>query len=110
MRLIKKDKEAALVEYVENGEVKRKIIPRSAVDENGQIDRFELEAGIPYGIAWADYLQLDSTPKDIERELHKAGIWTADDLRTKQQAAVGAIQTALSIHLGTLNSIVKENR
>jgi hypothetical protein len=109
MKLIKNDGNAALVEYVEDGELKRKIIPRSAVDENGQIDRFELEVGIPYGIAWADYIQLDATPKDIERELHKAGIWTADDLRIKQQAAVGAIQTALGIHLGLLNIIVKEN-
>lgn len=110
MKLIKRDREAALVEYVENGEVKRKIIPRSAVNENGQIDSFELETGIPYGIAWGDYLQLEATPKDIERALHNAGIWTAEDLRTKQQVAIGAIQTALSIHLGTLNSIVKETR
>lgn len=107
VKVIETRGQSALIQCVVDGELVRKIVPRSDVI-NGEVDEFNLETGIPYGIPWADLITISVTPEDFQRELRNAGIWTFEDLKTKQQLAVGAIQSAIGVHLGTLNNVAKE--
>lgn len=99
--------EGALVEYAERGEPRRVTIPASLV-RDGKAEDETLEAGVPYGIPWERLETAKVTPASIARALRNAGIWTCDDLRTKQMAAVGALQAACRVDVARLNEFATE--
>lgn len=107
VKVVKSDRQSALVEYQENGQTKRVIVPASvAID--GVVDDNDLALGIPYGIAWANLVKPSTTPQRIETELHRAGIWTAEDALKNAAAVQGAIQAAYSVDFSTIMKIAKE--
>jgi len=99
--------ESALVEYAERGEPRRATIPASLV-QDGKAEDETLEAGVPYGVPWERLETAKVTPASIARALRNAGVWTCDDLRTKQMAAVGALQAAYGVDVGKLNKFATE--
>jgi hypothetical protein len=99
--------EGALVEYADRGEPRRVTIPASLV-RDGKAEGETLEAGVPYGVPWERLETAKVTPASIARALRNAGIWTCDDLRTKQMAAIGALQAVYGVDVGKLNTFATE--
>ena len=92
VKLISENNGTALIEWMEEGEPQRAIVPSREVSEGGEC--LHPEWGLPYGLNFADYITVTVTPADIDRELKNAGVWTADDLLRKQKLVQGAISAA----------------
>lgn len=96
--------ESALVAWVAEGVPHRGYVPIAAVKPDG-VSQSALSKAVPYGIAW-ETLHMPSGAEVAELlavELRKRDIWTAEDLAKRQQAAIGAIQAAVRLHLSRLN-------
>ena len=65
------------------------------------------KAGIPYGMDWSPLITLNATPRDVDRELKRVGIWTVDDLRAKPNEARSALQAVYGMEMSTLLMAVK---
>jgi hypothetical protein len=89
-----------LIEWLEDGQLQRSLVPSKDVSESGEC--LHPERGLPYGINFADYITTTVTPDDIDRELKNAGVWTADDLLHKPKLVQGAISAAYGAILGDL--------
>jgi len=102
----------AMVEYVIDKEVKRVIIPFALIaDQIGtkvEIDEQELAKGIPFGVPFAEIINLQVTPYALERALHNAGIWEYYDMVSKPSAVIGAIKQALNLDISTLMSAAQD--
>lgn len=92
VKVIKTVKQAALVEWFLDGHIYRGTIPVSEIHEN-RVDESVLQMAIPYGLPWAELVEMNATPEDLEHELHRRGIWTFDDLPTRMNDVIGALQT-----------------
>lgn len=106
VRRLKSTEETALVEWVEDGKVKRGYVPAKKFNPEGMPDSV-LSKATPFGLPWAKIAQLHATPEDLETALHNADIWTFDDLITKIQAGIGAIQTAYHLDHAALRTAAK---
>lgn len=118
--LIRKDQKAALVEYLDNGSLKRVIIPAEAVTGN-EVDEAILAAGMAYGDPWEDLLdswRMEQPEAFVESELVKtiannlrnAGVWTVEDAKSNPRKVVAALQAAYRIDLSTIVSLRKESQ
>lgn len=104
VRVVRLQGRAALVEYAEGDMPARVTIPAEEVAEGGMVAAEVLEKGVPHGLPWEDAPVGKVTAKDIARALRNAGIWTAEDLRTRQREAVAALASAYRMDLGALNA------
>jgi hypothetical protein len=102
VNVLENNGKTALVEYVQDAIAHRCYIPSSKIYPGGDVVLSVLKAGIKYGLPFAEFVEISVTPADIEARLHNAGIWTLDDLRSKSQAALGALQAAYALELGKL--------
>lgn len=82
----------ALIEWVDDGEIQRSLLPSADVGADGEC--LYPERGLPYGIEWQDYITVTVTPENIQRQLRNAGIWTVQDLLRKPREVQGAINAA----------------
>lgn len=105
MKIIRVEGQSKVVEYQENGQLKRRILPN---------DSEEIKLGIPYGLPFALLLVEAKVPESmagrIEKELHKAGLWTVEDLQEKPNAVRGAIQAAYAIDVSKLLNLARKYR
>lgn len=101
--------QAALVEYAEAGRPVRVTIPVGLVADDLTADPADLAQGAPYGIPWERAPLGHVTMERIADELRNAGIWTAEDLRTRPRAALGALQAAYGIDLAALTKFTEES-
>ena len=92
---------AALVEWVADGAVNRSIVPNHLIID-GRCQAEELKRGIPYGVPWSALVELQVTPEAVEQALRNVGIWTAEDLFARPQAAVGALQAVYGVDSAVL--------
>lgn len=102
MKTIKQDKHSKLVEYQENDTIKRVILPVNEDDTN---------MGIPYGLPFADLLKdhvCEEMAERIEVELHRAGIWTAQDALKNPAAVQGALLAAYAIDYSFILQLAKK--
>ena len=99
---ITKNDNSTLVEFVDNGKTKRVIVPRESV-QNGRCDEEVLKMGILHGIPWAE-MEIKVDGAILEAELHRAGIWTLDDLRSRAGHINAALARATQT---TLNNFIK---
>lgn len=106
VKVIKRDKQSTLVEWVDAGIYHRGTIPVSEIADD-EVNVETLNMSIPYGVPWAEYMNMDVKPEDIENELHRRGIWTSEDLRSKVNEAIGAIQTVYRTDVSTLLNAAK---
>ncbi len=60
------------------------------------------EWGIPYGEDFSAHIHPAATGESIDRELKRAGIWTAEDLLANPNGAAGALQRAYGVDLAAL--------
>ena len=75
--IIKSRGDAALVQWLEGGALKRGYVPLSLVRE-GQVEAEELRDAAPYGVEWARFLRPEAV--EIAEDLRREGIWTYQDL------------------------------
>jgi len=96
---VEKQGQAVVVEWQEGKEPRRCILPkRLVIAHKGNLSAEVLKRGIPYGMDWAELLvgMITPTPADVERELHKIGIWTEAQLRANMAGARRAVDAACS--------------
>jgi hypothetical protein len=75
--IIKGKGDAALVQWVEGGALKRGYVPLSLVRDS-QVEAEELRDAAPYGMAWERFLRAGMV--EIAEDLRREGIWTVADL------------------------------
>ena len=88
VRVVEVKGQSALVEFESDDQrLQRRYVPAGVVEE-GRCAESILDLGIPYGIPWADRIDLSGlTPLSLERDLHQRGVWTEDDLRQHANVA-----------------------
>ena len=106
VKLLSENNGTALIEWLEDGELRRAIVPAREVSEGGEC--VHPERGLPYGLNFAEYITITITPADIDRELKNAGVWTADDLLHKPKLVQGAISAAYGAVLQDLIRNVRQ--
>ena len=106
VKLISENNGTALIEWMEEGEPQRALVPSREVSEGGECAH--PERGLPYGLNFAEYITITVTPADIDRELRNAGVWTADDLLHKPKLVQGAISAAYGAVLQDLIRNVRQ--
>lgn len=107
-------KMATLIEYIEDGVPYRISVQSSSIvtkDGDSYVSKHLLGQGLPYGVPWSLKLTLNQiTPESLEIELHKAGIWTAEDALKNPSTVQSAILSALRITLSDIMRIAKESQ
>ena len=66
------------------------------------------ERGYPYGIEWERYVDLQTTPIDLCRELRKHGIWTTADARSNPESVRNALRCVYGIDVGVVLRLSKQ--
>jgi len=102
--VIKGYAETALVELTEAGELVRYIVPLASLTDKGILPG-DLELGIKYGIQWEQELKLDATVEKFARNMHKAGLWTAEDVIGNYNLVAGVLQATYGVDLGEISRI-----
>jgi hypothetical protein len=107
VRLIREEGKAALVEWIdEDGRYQRAILPSKLVTDGvgggWLVAQTDLDAGMPYGVPWAELITIEVTPQIIEHELRKAGLWTFQDLQANPNVTLGALVAAYGVSLSSL--------
>jgi hypothetical protein len=108
VKIIQHQGHSALVEYIEGGKTKRVTIPATAIKDE-QVSKYKLDMGIPYGVPWSQ-IRLSASPEKLEQELHRVGIWTAEDALNNAQKVLGAIQATYTVDLSKIMAIAKHER
>ena len=107
VKVINSRGQSALVEYIENGRLKRKTVPVKDVIDN-QVNKYNLNLGISYGIEWSKLVKLNATPEQLEQNLRNAGIWTKEDALNNAQIVQGVLQKTYGIDYAAILRIAKE--
>ena len=114
IRVIFRKKMATLIEYMEDGVPYRISVQSSSIiskEGSSYVPRELLDQGLPYGVPWSQKIVLSEiTPESLEIELHKAGIWTAEDALKNSSTVQSALLSALRITLSDILKIAKENQ
>ena len=97
----------SLIEWVSGDKVYRGYIPSNKIKDDS-VDEHTLKSATPYGVPWENVKLQEVTSDIIARNLRNAGIWTAEDLRKNQKVALGAVQAAYLITLGSLNQAANQ--
>ena len=106
VKVITRIDEHALIEWVDAGQINRSIVPANEVQGN---TCEQPERGVPYGEDWAALLS-ELNVDLLVSELHRRGIWTADDLQANHKAALGAIHTVAGELFNSLLSSAKARK
>jgi hypothetical protein len=110
VKVIQKKGQAALVEWLDGDGTHRVTIPAKAIESGNRVAMSELGYGIPYGEPWEELVMLAVTPAVIAEQLRRAGIWTYEDLLSRPNQALGAIQAAYGFDLTALLRAAKQSR
>ena len=80
VRLVVRKSESALVEWIDSdGHYQRAFVPADCV-KDGMADKKDLEQGIPFGIVWEKYIEIEATPESVANELRRQGAWLLQDI------------------------------
>lgn len=91
VRLVAHKDGSALVEWIdEAGMYCRVYVPLDKLDR-GTVASKDLAKGIPYGLPWEQWIEIQATPERIANELRRMGIWCWQDM---SNAALDAVNRA----------------
>lgn len=102
MKTIKQQGHSKLIEYEEDNQVKRVVLPVNEDNPN---------LGIPHGLPFADLLSsqvCEEMARRIENELHRSNIWTAQDILKNPATVQGAILAAYAIDYSFILQLAKK--
>jgi hypothetical protein len=102
VKIVARNGHSVLIEWVDNGNLYRGILPASSIRGDGYVQKKELKRAAPYGVPWEEVVILQATSDTLAQELRKRGIWTALDLQDRPAEAQGAIMAAYGIDYQTL--------
>lgn len=97
VQIVRQERDLILVEWRERNKSKRTwVTPDMIVTKTDNVATVTNPGGgIPYGVEWHRLIDLgETTPRKVEEELHRRGIWTIADLRSNPQEIVSALQSA----------------
>jgi hypothetical protein len=110
VRIIRRHNDLFLIQWAEVDDVHRGWIPESMVEDlgnsTGQVENPAI--AIPYGVQWSEHVSLAASPRDLEKELRRRGIWTTGDLRAQPQVAISCLQSVYGVDLAALLTAAKE--
>lgn len=91
----------------------RVVVSEDKVKELGdgkvELSEFDFDTGIPFGLPFEDRLSSFSVDSAVlERELHKANIWTADDVLKNPRSVQGAVLAASRGSISEIASLARE--
>lgn len=92
VRLVGHEGESALVEWIIEGMYHRVYVPLSKL-KDGTVAVKDLERGIPYGLPWEDWIEIEATPESVANELRRQGVWRWQDI---SNAALDAANRAFN--------------
>lgn len=98
---------SAIVEWVEDGKAFRKIVPTKDI-KDGSVEEKTLDKCPDYGISWSKEVRMSASSEDLEKELHNAGIWTAEDALRNAKAIIGALNAAYKTDLASIIGAAKK--
>lgn len=113
VRVITRQKDVALVEWMEGEEARRSWLPAKEVAQwaDGTYHATEPSRGIPYGDDFLTSTKLHATTGAISKELRRRGIWTADDALSNAPAVYGALQAVYGLDVaGVLSAAAAYKR
>jgi hypothetical protein len=90
-----------LVKYLDGDFPRRVYIPTNKISD-GKVEEHFLAKGLPYGLPWEKIKLPKITGEDFALELHRQGIWTAEDCYSNSQGKRDAIihlYSPLSLYL-----------
>lgn len=104
VRIIRRHNDLYLIEWLDVDTTKRGWIPQSMVEDLGNStgQTTDPNISVPYGVQWSEVVSLAASPQDLERELHRRGIWTTGDLRSNPQVAIACLQSVYGVDLAAL--------
>lgn len=97
----------ALVQWAEGRDMRRAFVP-TAVVHDGHVAQDELDAGIPYGVRWEQFITITGTPDDVGYELRRRNIWTLRDLEGRYREAQVAFLSAFGADIGAMLQAVRK--
>ena len=87
VRLVGHQGESALVEWLDAGGMYHRVhVPLDKL-EDGTVASKDLERGIPYGLPWEDWIEVQATPEKVANELRRQGVWCWQDVNNAALAA-----------------------
>jgi hypothetical protein len=107
---IKELKGMVLVQWHDGENPRRNwVVPVMIKGENddGTILVSNPEVGVQYGMDFSKIFEMEATPSDLDRELKRMNIWTADDVRARPNDVRAAIQAAYGVDFSALMQAVK---
>jgi hypothetical protein len=112
VRIVLHKNDLHLAEWEERGTFHRAWVTPDMMKSHDKIKKIAVvtnpNAGIPYGMDWTKLVTLSATPRDVDRELKNAGIWTVTDLRTNPNGARAALQAVYGFDMAALLTAVGE--
>ena len=108
VQVVKKRGESAVVEWVADKKAFRKTVPLKLI-KDGKIEEKQLTKCPDYGIPWAKEIEPNLSSEDLEKALHNAGVWTAEDALRSPGAIIGALNTAYKTDLGAILKAAKKH-
>lgn len=104
----------ALIEWIDaQAHTRRAYLPHRLLTDlqgehrSNEYDAAQPDAGAPYGVPFAQLLELTATAEAIEAALHQAGIWTADEIERDHLRALGAMQ---SVYAKDLIGLIRSSK
>lgn len=98
---------STLIEWVEDGLIKRSRVPEEEVISQGK-DTYckNPEWGIPWGEPWEDYLS-ENNSYLIANDLRRAGIWFLEEFLTRRREASAVFRQHGSGELDSMTEAIR---
>ena len=80
VRLVGHQGESALVEWLDGDGMYRRVHVPLVKLEDGTVSGKDLERGIPYGLPWEEWIEVQATPEKVANELRRQGVWCWQDV------------------------------
>lgn len=103
VRLIISKGASSLVEFKDGELLKRVFVPSDTV-KDGQCSEVILNRGIPYGHPWED-LEFTIGGPALAEALHKADLWTIEDVLKNPKKLRSALQATITSQLSEILTI-----
>jgi hypothetical protein len=94
---------SSLVEYEEDGIRKRVYVPAGSI-KNDQVQEMIISRGIPYGHPWEE-IEFKVGGPALAEALHKADLWTIEDVLKNPKKLRLALQSTLTEQLSEILTI-----
>ena len=100
---------SSLVEYDQNGMLRRCYVPAHKVENNFVADTV-LSSGIPYGFPW-DEIVIEFDMQQFAIEMHNAELWTVEDVLKAPKKVTGVLRKIFEQSFKTiLETAVQEKK